>query len=301
MELAMRYAFHYDLENADLCLKAAPQLARLHRERGVPATFFMLGRVLEQKGTELKAIFGDDPLFDIQSHTYAHQMLRDNKMHGPGVSLDELRREITLGREWVERVFERPCIGIRSGCGFYQGFQGEAERLAIIADCDARYISTDLRGPMDSIPSGLQQAYWYDQEGQPQLLELPGHGWHDNVLKAPGAAAWLALPWPPYVGWGVPRRPPATPEEECAVQTVWIDQARELKLDFLSLVYHPHSIYRMNEDCRTIALLMDALAERDVATTTYTALYREYAAAPTEVPGRTAWQFERPAPAEALF
>lgn len=287
----MRYIFHYDLENADLCLKAAPKLAAHHRDHGVPATFFMLGRVLEQKGDELRAIFGDDPLFDIQSHTYAHQMLRDNKMHGPGVSHDELRREVSLGKEWVERVFERPCIGTRSGCGFFQGFQGEPERLAIIADCGMSYISTDLRGPVDSIPSGLQQAYWYDAEGQPNLLELPGHGWHDNVLKAPGTSQWLALPWPPYMPWGIPNRPPQTPEEECAVQCRWLDQALAHELDFVSLVYHPHSIYRMSEDCRIIPLLMDALAERGVECTTYSGLYQDYAAAPERVPGRDVWDW----------
>lgn len=297
----MRYVFHYDLENPDLCLRAAPVLAKLHRDHGVPATFFMLGRVLEQRGDDLRAIFGDDPLFDIQSHTYSHQMLRDNRMHGPGISLDEVRMEISLGREWVERVFDRECVGIRSGCGFYRGLQGEVERLALIAECGAKYISTDLRGPLDSIPSGLQQAYWYDTEDQPQLLELPGHGWHDNVLKAPGETQWLCLPWPPYLGWGVPRRPPQTPQEEAAVQTVWIDQANALGLDFLSLVYHPHSIYRMSEQCLTMALLMEALAERGIETTTYTRLYEDYLAAPATVPGREAGREGEPRDAGELW
>ncbi|MCC7492521.1 MAG: polysaccharide deacetylase family protein [Fimbriimonadaceae bacterium] len=297
----MQYVFHYDLENPDQCLKAAPVIADFHRERGVPATFFMLGRVLERRGADLRAIFGDDPLFDIQSHTYQHQMLRDNKMHGPGVDLTELRREITLGREWVERVFERPCIGIRSGCGFFEGFQGEAERLAIIADCGARYLSSDLRGPVDSIPAGLVQAYWYDLEGQPDLLELPGHGWHDNVLKAQGGHQWLCLPWPPVCDWGVPRRPPESPEEECAVQCAWIDQAVTVGLDFCSPVYHPHSIYRMSKDCRIVGLLMDALAERGLSCTTYTALYERYRADPTSVPGRDAWRWEDQTPTGALL
>lgn len=288
----MRYVFHYDLEHAEQCLLAAPELVRQHRERGVPATFFLLGRVLEQRGDDLRAIFGDDPLFDLQSHTYAHQMLRDNQMHGPGISHDELRREISLGREWVERVFDRPCVGIRSGCGFYRGLSGEADRLAIIAECGAQYLSSDLRGPCDSIPSGLQQAYWYADEGQPQLLELPGHGWHDNVLKAPGTSHWLCLPWPPYVPWGIPGRPPATPEEEAAVQCRWIDRALELGLDYLSLVYHPHSIRRMSDDCRIVSLLIDALTERGVTCTTYTALYDDYRAAPATVPGRAAWTWE---------
>ena len=79
-------------------------------------------------------------------------MLKDNQMHGPGVSLEELHREIRLGIDRVEQVFERPCVGVRSGCGFHGGLGGEPERLRVIRDAGARYLSSDLRGPADSIP-----------------------------------------------------------------------------------------------------------------------------------------------------
>jgi len=212
-------------------------------------------------------------------------------MHGRGVSLAELRREIVRGRELVEEVFARPCIGIRTGCGFYRGFQGERERLAVIAEGGVKYLSSDLRGPGDSIPSGLQQAYWYDEEGFPNLLEMPGHGWHDNVLKSPSFNR-LCLPWPVYVPWGIPNRPTQTPEEEFQVQRVWIDRAVALGLDYVSLIYHPHSLYRLSEDGRLLDLLMRYVKALGLPTTTYTALYQRYAANPDSVPGRTAWQWE---------
>jgi len=284
-----RFIFHYDLEDSDLWLKAAPRLRDLHEQYETPATFLMLGRVLEQKGKELREIFPDSPLFDIQSHTYGHRMLKDSRMHGPGISVDQVREEIALGKRWVEEVFERPCVGVRAGCGFYRGMQGEVERLRVIAECGIRYISTDLRGPADSIPSGLQQAYWYDEEGQPDLLELPGHGWHDNVLKNQGGRPFLALPWPSFVPWGIPNRPPRTPEEEFAVQRVWIDRAREQGLDFISLVYHPHSIYRMSPECATTRLLLEYVTSEGIPTTTYTDLYRHYARDPHSVPPRNFW------------
>ncbi len=286
-----RYIFHYDLENPDLCLKAAPVLHDLHVKHEMPATFFMLGRVLEQKGAELRSIFGDDPLFDIQSHTYSHRMLRDSNMHGPGIPVEEVQKEISLGKKWVEDVFERECIGIRSGCGFHRGLQGESEKLGAIVEEGIKYISTDLRGPADTIPSGLVQGYWYDQDGFPDLLELPGHGWHDNVLKS-RSSGWLCLPWPRYVDWGIPRRPPETPEEEFQVQKAWIDRGRELDLDYVSLVYHPHSIYAMSPDCKTVELIMQHVKEHGIPVTTYTALHKQYAAAPESVPGRDAWTWE---------
>ena len=288
-----KYIFHYDLENPDLCVKAAPVLVELHQRYNIPATFFMLGRVLEQKGNELCSLFSDDPLFDIQSHTYAHKMLKDSRMHGPGISVEEVRQEITLGKKWVEDVFARPCIGVRSGCGFLHGFQGEPERIAVLAEADIKYFSSDLRGPADSIPAGLVQAYWYDIEGFPELLEMPGHGWHDNVLKAKGGGTWLSLPWPSVLSWGVPNRPPQTPEEEFAVQKVWIDRAVAEGLDYISLVYHPHSIYRMSTQCRTMELIMQYLQDVGMPTTTYSELYKYYADEPASVPGRNAWTWEQ--------
>lgn len=285
------YVFHYDLENPDLCLKAAPALAELHRRHEVPATFFVLGTVLEKHGAELRRIFGDDPLFDIQSHTYSHRMLKNNRMYGPGVDLDELRCEIRLGIELVEQVLERPCIGVRSGCGFYNGLQGESERLRIIRECGVRFLSSDLRGPDDSIPGGLAQAYWYDEEGVPELLELPGHGWHDNVLK--GFDRGLRLAWPPVLRWGIPNRVPRTPGEEFAVQRVWIDRSLELELDYVSPVYHPHSVFRMGFGCHTIELLIRYVRRVGLETATYSGLHERYRSDLGSVPDRRAWAWEK--------
>lgn len=285
-----RYIFAYDLENPEVCVKAAPILARLHERYEIPATFFLLGRVLEQKGTVLKPIL-DSPLFDLQSHTYSHRMLRDNQMHGPGISLEEVRREITLGKQWVEDTFQRPCIGTRSGCGFFRGMRGEKDRLAVIAEAGMQYLSTDLRGPADSIPSGLQQAYTYAEDGFPNLLELPGHGWHDNVLKAPQAFR-LCLCWPPVLTWGIPNRPVQTPEEEMMVQRVWIDRAVMRGLPYVSLVYHPHSIYRQSEECRIVELLMRYVKAIGLPTTTYTALALEYQQNPAALPSADIWRWE---------
>lgn len=284
------YVFHYDLEHPDFCLRAAPKLAEFHRRYEIPATFFMLGTTLEERGSELRRIFGSSPLFDVQSHTYAHRMLKDNRMYGPGLDLDGLRHEIMRGVELVEEVFERACVGVRSGCGFYNGLQGEGDRLRIIRDCGVKYLSSDLRGPEDTIPGGLTQPYWYDEEDVPELLELPGHGWHDNVLK--GFDTGLRLGWPPVLGWGIPSRVPLTPEEEFTVQRVWVERALELGLDYVSPIYHPHSIYQMSTDCRVIELLMRYVRQAGMETTTYTALWERYSADPQSVPGRRAWDWQ---------
>lgn len=131
-EGSTHYVLHYDLESADLCLAATPRLVELHRRYEVPATFFVLGTVLETRGADLRRLISDDPLFDVASHTYSHQMLRGHRLHGPGVDLDGLRREIEGGVRLVEEVFDRPCRGVRSACGFFHGMQGHPDRLGVI-------------------------------------------------------------------------------------------------------------------------------------------------------------------------
>jgi peptidoglycan/xylan/chitin deacetylase (PgdA/CDA1 family) len=253
---ATAYVFSYDLEDPDLCLRAAPVLAELHRRHEIPATFFIVGTVIEERGDDLRDVFGDDPLFDLQSHTYSHRLLKDHARLGDGISLDELRIEIARGRELVEETFGRPCPGVRSGFGFFEGLRGEPDRLRTIRDSGASFLSSDLQGPGDTIPGRLEQPYRYADDGVPELLELPGHGWHDNVLKE--------------------RRPGLTPEEEVEVQREWIDRALDLGLDYFAPVYHPHSIYRQSEDCRTIELLMRHVEEVGLRVTTYEQLWRRY-------------------------
>jgi hypothetical protein len=250
----------------------------------------VLGTVLERRGAELRALFDDDPLFDLASHTYSHRLLKDNRVHGPGVDLDELGYEIERGLRLVEEVFERPCIGVRSGYGFYGGLRGEEERLRVVRDLGVRYLSSDLRGPADSLPGGLAQAYWYNEEAVPELLELPGHGWHDNVLKGLYPGPWLA--WPPVPRWGIPERAPRTPEEELIVQRVWLERTVALGLDYFSPVYHPHSIYLSGPDCRVVELLLRHVRQRGMPTTTYGALYDAYGTFPMTVPGRDAWTWD---------
>ena len=40
--------------------------------QSVPATFFVVGLLLEKAGNELTSLLGRNPLFDIESHTYSH-------------------------------------------------------------------------------------------------------------------------------------------------------------------------------------------------------------------------------------
>ncbi len=176
-----RYIAAYDTESP-ACLTACRKIVEVHKRFEMPATFFILGKTLDANPAEYRKLL-DDPLFEIATHTYTHQMLRDNEFCGSAVFLDERRKEIFKGKEAVERVFERPCIGLRPGCGFDNALKGEPAVLELLREAGIQYVSSLLWGPDYSLPALVQEPFNYKAEGFPEIWELPGHGWHENLLK----------------------------------------------------------------------------------------------------------------------
>ncbi|MCX7598854.1 MAG: polysaccharide deacetylase family protein [Armatimonadetes bacterium] len=273
------YAASYDLENADLCPAGAAKLVEIHRKYEVPATFFCVGQVVEQRADDLKRIFDDDPLFDIQSHTYSHPALRTSPIQGPGVSIEELYIQVGRAADIIADVFGHRPIATRSGGGFYRGMQGEPDRLKVFVECGMKYISTDLRGPFDTIPSPFTMPYTYAADGFPELWELPTHGWHDNVLK------WGGHPtmFPPIYPFAGRLDVVKTVQEDFEAAKPWVDYAVEQGLPYVGIVYHPWSVYKFDPDCGTIDLLLGYVKSLGLEVITYTELYRRLAAGEIKV------------------
>src|SRR5215203_4484018 len=93
----------YDVEwlgEGDVTPRFLEQARSLHNQLGVPATLFVVGQTLERWVPQFQAIAGD-PLFDIQQHTYSHQLLKTVFIEDGrsvrvvrGVSIDETREEV---------------------------------------------------------------------------------------------------------------------------------------------------------------------------------------------------------------
>jgi peptidoglycan/xylan/chitin deacetylase (PgdA/CDA1 family) len=74
----------YDVERCgegDVTPRFLEQARSLHNRLGAPATMFVVGQTLERWLPEFQAITGD-PLFDIQQHTYSHQLLKSTPQDG---------------------------------------------------------------------------------------------------------------------------------------------------------------------------------------------------------------------------
>ena len=252
----------YDTELAGGCLEACRKIARVHRQREIPTTFFIVGRLLESEGGAYKELLDEPAVFEIASHTYSHRMLRDHPICGPAVDADEARMEIVRGKELVEQTFERECLGMRPGCGFEDGLRGAPSVVAQVAQAGYRYVSSQAWGPYCTAPAPLAQAYTYAEEGQPGLWEFPCHGWHENVLKGHNATPARLLLWPPLYPELQPSGYVKTPDEEFQVHGFFMDRALEEGLEYVSLIWHPWSLDRFDPDMRMLELVFDHAARQ---------------------------------------
>lgn len=279
----------YDTEQAGACLSACGRITRVHREMGVPATFFIKTRLLE--GDERRAyqkLLSDD-LFEVASHTVTHVMLRDHPALGVGAApRDVIADELARSKATIEDAFGRPCEGLRSPVGFEDGLGDDRWLVELVAGTGYAYSSSQAWGPKCTIPAPLEQARTYAAQGFPELWELPAHGWHENVLKGHNATPGRYLLWPPAYPDHVVTDYVRTPEEEFAVHRYFVDRAVSWGLGYVSLVWHPWSLGRFDPEMRMPRLVFEHAAALGVSFGTFAGV-RE-AAARSASPG--------PAPAE---
>ena len=271
------YIAAYDTENSG-CLAACEKIVDIHRRYEFPATFFIVGQRLEENPAEYRQIL-DDPLFEIATHTYSHQMLKDNPFCGPAVSVEERRAEILKGKEAVERVFDRPCMGVRPGCSFDDGLKGATDVLQTMNESGLCYASSLAWGPDFTLPALLNEPFTYAEEGYPDIWELPCHGWHDNLLKDNNHWGPVRIGlWPPAIPEAIPPDFIATPEEEFAVNRVFLEKAAEEKITFVSLIWHPWSLDSFDPGMRMLELTFDHVRRLRLNPCTYLDLHNQLSA-----------------------
>ncbi len=267
------YIVAYDTEKPVDCLAACRQIRAVHERYDFPATFFIVGKRLEEEGVEYRALLGDVPLFEIASHTYSHTILRDHPFCGTAPDNQARLREVVLGKQLVEQTFGRPCMGLRPGCGFPDGLLGDPWLVDTVATTGFGYVSSLLWGPETTVPALLTEPFTYAEAGHPDLWELPGHGWHENLLKAHNVtvAPRRIIAWPSPFPEGVPLGPITLPEEEFAINRIFIDQAVALGLPYVSLIWHPWSLGRFDPEMKMLALTFSYVRALGLEPTTYAA------------------------------
>lgn len=276
-DVKTRYIAAYDTETAH-CLKACARIVEVHKRFEMPATFFIVGRTLQANPGEYKQLL-DHPLFEIASHSYSHQMLRDHIFCGPAVSHQQQQNEIFKAKELIEQVFERPCIGFRTPCGFDDGLKGAVDVLKLFQQAGHRYVSSLAWGPDYSMPALLRKPFNYSAEGFADIWELPAHGWHENLLKDNNhwGPKRLTL-WPAPMPEAIPDDFVKTPEDEFSINRVFLEKAREKNNPFVSLIWHPWSLHSFDPEMKMLELTFTHVRKLGLKPCTYADLYRELSA-----------------------
>jgi peptidoglycan/xylan/chitin deacetylase (PgdA/CDA1 family) len=164
--------------------KALDIIRRNHEDHDVPATLFVCGRTLVHN-VEVLEPFAEHPLFDIQQHTYSHTLLKDDHWKGgtflasPPVAIEQ---EVRQTSEALRRLLGVECVGLRTPHGSHLGLTDRPEMLAVLRDCGIRFVSSWARNAEGTNPTPLAvQPFWYDDQGFPELLEIPFQHWLDGT------------------------------------------------------------------------------------------------------------------------
>jgi hypothetical protein len=164
-------------------------IRRLHGELETPGTLFVCGRTLLHALRPLEDAVATG-LLDVQQHTYSHVVFREVTFASeservltlPESSPIVLREEVGFTSELVRKYFGRPCVGLRTPFGYYRGLRGRPDLLGIVEDAGLRYVSSWGRNERNDNPTPLEvQPFAYEEEGHPDLLELPFQFWLDAI------------------------------------------------------------------------------------------------------------------------
>jgi len=271
------YIAAYDTESPS-CLAACRKIVAVHKRLEMPATFFLVGRTLEANAAEYKALLSD-PLFEVASHTWSHKLLCDNAMCGKAVSPEEKHEEILKSKALIEQVFEQPCVGLRPAVGFDTGFKGATDVLALVREAGYRYVSSLLWGPDCSMPALIEAPFHYGPDGFAGLWELPGHGWHENLLKDNNRWGPKRLTlWPSPMPEGIPTKFVKTPDDEFQVNRIFLEKAREWGKPHVSLIWHPWSLNAFDPDMKMLELTFTHARRIGLTPATFADLAKQMAA-----------------------
>jgi len=271
-----RYIAAYDTESP-ACLQACRRIVEVHQRLQMPATFFITGKTLEANTAEYKELLAD-PLFEVASHTWSHKLLRDNALCGPAASAEEKREEIFRAKEMIERVFDRPCLGLRPAVGFDNALKGAVDVLKLIREAGFRYVSSLLWGPDCSMPALIQEPFHYGADGFADVWELPGHGWHENLLKNHNrwGSRRLTL-WPSPMPEAIPAQFVKTPSDEFEVNRIFLERALQTGKPHVSLIWHPWSLHSFDPEMQMLELTFAHARRIGLKPSTYADLLRQVA------------------------
>ncbi len=187
----------YNVESSDAARTGAGEgflsaAAGVHRELQAPCTLFVRGQTMERHPDAFRR-FRDEcgDLADLQQFTYSgvplktvcqvnHQGVKVFR----GASLDRCREEVLRACEVTERILGTRPMGLAGPLGYYRGLSDRPDILEMLREAGIRFTRTYTRNARDWGPVSFEtQPFWYGPQGFGEILEIPGQGWPDSLLK----------------------------------------------------------------------------------------------------------------------
>ncbi len=243
--MAPVYLAGYDTEQP-MCVEAVRSLVGIHRRQKIPATFFLVGILVEHNREELKDLLDDD-LFEVASHTYMHR-------HIESMPLGEVRDQLRRTQDLLGEVFGCAPVGFRTPGGTTAGYRGDRERLSVFAEMGFAYVSSQGWGPGQTMPAPVIPPFDYREEGFPGLLEIPMHGWHENLFTR-------VHPW----------QSPSQPLNSEAPRNIegWmapflsdVETAVSGSMPYYGPTMHPWSLRRFDPECEQVSAFLAEIKKR---------------------------------------
>ena len=183
-------------EMAERKINSIINISNSLNELKIPRTFFVCGHFLmsmnyKYGSTKLRNSFDvENQDVEIADHSYSHNVLKpiitrpDKIPLTPEKVFEEFQQNTKIFETIFMKKFEKR--GYRTPLGHYQGLTKLDNLLKKMKQVGVKYISSDLRGPNDSINAELKnqdgsprQPYFYENN----ILEIPSMGWQDVVFS----------------------------------------------------------------------------------------------------------------------
>jgi peptidoglycan/xylan/chitin deacetylase (PgdA/CDA1 family) len=170
----------------ETCREALDLLIDVHADVGVPATLFVCGRTLLHALEPVRAARATG-LFDVQQHTFSHVPFKDIVYSPePGIVAtipasprEALLEELTFTTRLLRTHVGVDCVGLRAPFGYHRGLRDRPDLLEVVRAAGLRYITSWGRNEENANPTPWVQPFAYEEEGYPDILELPFQFWLD--------------------------------------------------------------------------------------------------------------------------
>jgi len=167
----------------------------LFHELETPVTWFLTGQTLERYPDLFRSL-KDDPLIDLQSHTYSHMLLKTVLMRVPegktihgstnwhlqrSGSVAEIDADLGRCQQLFQDVLGGPATALTGPWGYYRGLGDRPDLLEVVQRHGFRALRTFARNEEDAQPVPLDwQPFFYTVQGYPDLLECLVQDYQDD-------------------------------------------------------------------------------------------------------------------------